>query len=45
LGTTLREAASATGFVTAEVFDKTIDPAAMVGQPDRGYDRTPTARR
>jgi fumarate hydratase, class II len=30
-GTTLREAAVATGYVSAEEFDRAVDPAAMVG--------------
>ncbi|MGW3499031.1 class II fumarate hydratase [Streptomyces sp. NPDC001020] len=30
-GTTLREAALASGYVTAEEFDRVVDPAAMVG--------------
>jgi fumarate hydratase class II len=32
-GTTLREAALATGFVSADEFDRIVRPAAMVGQP------------
>jgi fumarate hydratase class II len=32
-GTTLREAAIATGYVAAEDFDRIVDPAAMAGQP------------
>jgi fumarate hydratase, class II len=32
-GTTLREAALATGFVRADEFDRIVRPAAMVGQP------------
>jgi fumarate hydratase, class II len=31
-GTTLREAALATGYVTAQDFDRIVNPAAMVGQ-------------
>jgi len=31
-GTTLREAALATGYVSAQEFDRLVDPAAMVGQ-------------
>ena len=31
-GTTLREAALATGYVTAEQFDRVVEPAAMVGR-------------
>jgi len=31
-GTTLREAALALGFITAEQFDRVIDPASMVGE-------------
>jgi fumarate hydratase, class II len=34
-GTTLREAALASGYVTAEEFDRTVRPAAMVGQANR----------
>jgi fumarate hydratase class II len=34
-GITLREAALASGYVTAEEFDRTIDPAQMVGNPRR----------
>ncbi|MER5411042.1 hypothetical protein [Streptomyces sp. NPDC002769] len=30
-GTTLREAAVASGFVSAAEFDRNVDPAAMVG--------------
>jgi len=30
-GTTLREAALASGKVTAEQFDKTVDPLTMIG--------------
>ncbi|MRG71917.1 class II fumarate hydratase [Alphaproteobacteria bacterium HT1-32] len=33
-GSTLREAALATGLVTAEQFDEWVDPAKMVQQPD-----------
>jgi fumarate hydratase, class II len=32
-GTTLREAALATGYVSADQFDHIVDPAAMAGQP------------
>jgi fumarate hydratase, class II len=32
-GTTLREAAIATGYVTAADFDRIVDPAAMAGEP------------
>ncbi len=32
-GTTLREAALATGFIDAEKFDEIVDPAKMVGTP------------
>jgi fumarate hydratase, class II len=32
-GTTLREAALATGYVSADDFDRIVDPAAMVGKP------------
>ena len=32
-GTTLRQAALATGYVSAEEFDRIVDPAAMVGTP------------
>ena len=32
-GTTLREAALATGYITAADFDRIVNPAAMVGQP------------
>ena len=32
-GTTLREAALASGYVTADEFDRVVDPAAMVGTP------------
>jgi fumarate hydratase class II len=32
-GTTLREAALATGYVRAEDFDRIVDPSAMVGRP------------
>ena len=31
-GTTLREAALATGYVSAQDFDRIVNPAAMVGQ-------------
>ncbi len=31
--TTLREAAIATGFITADEFDKVVIPANMVGNP------------
>ncbi|GED88968.1 class II fumarate hydratase [Streptomyces sp. 6-11-2] len=34
-GTTLREAALASGYVTAEEFDRVVDPAAMVGAAGR----------
>jgi fumarate hydratase class II len=34
-GGTLREAAIASGYVTAEDFDRIVDPAAMVGRPGR----------
>lgn len=34
-GMTLREAALASGYVTAEEFDRTIDPTQMVGDPHR----------
>jgi fumarate hydratase class II len=30
-GTTLREAALASGFISAEDFDRIVDPAGMVG--------------
>jgi fumarate hydratase, class II len=30
-GTTLREAALALGYITAEEFDRAVDPASMVG--------------
>ena len=33
-GSTLREAALASGYISAEDFDRVIDPAAMVGGPD-----------
>ncbi|AXI76209.1 class II fumarate hydratase [Peterkaempfera bronchialis] len=32
-GTTLREAALASGYIDAEEFDRIVNPAAMVGQP------------
>ena len=32
-GTTLRQAALATGYVSAADFDRIVDPAAMVGRP------------
>jgi fumarate hydratase class II len=35
-GTTLRQAAIATGYVTAADFDKIVNPAAMAGQPQQG---------
>ncbi|MFB6961228.1 class II fumarate hydratase [Streptomyces sp. NPDC056309] len=34
-GTTLREAALSSGYVTAEEFDRVVDPAAMVGAAGR----------
>jgi fumarate hydratase, class II len=34
-GTTLREAALATGYVTADEFDRVVNPAAMAGTPRR----------
>lgn len=36
LGSTLREAALATGYVTAADFDRIVTPTAMVGQPQPG---------
>jgi fumarate hydratase class II len=35
-GTTLREAALASGFISAEDFDRIVDPAGMVGPQNRG---------
>jgi hypothetical protein len=37
-GTTLREAALATGYVSAADFDRVVNPAAMVGQDPTGPD-------
>jgi fumarate hydratase class II len=34
-GTTLRQAALASGYINAADFDRFVDPKAMVGKPDR----------
>jgi fumarate hydratase class II len=41
-GTTLREAALATGYISAEDFDRVIDPAAMVGEALDATEGNPT---
>lgn len=38
--TTLRDAALKTGFVSAEEFDRVVDPATMVGNPRRDLGMT-----
>ena len=34
-GTTLREAALATGYISAQDFDRIVDPSAMAGQQQK----------